>query len=96
MLDPNEEVKKAYPPSQLIEDYEGDRYVDDEWGYDEAQRKAFLAGAKFERDQIIEFIQRLKKVEEESNPKGATERSMSSYVIGEFDGLLHVLEKRNA
>jgi hypothetical protein len=98
MIDPIEKAKEAYPPSQVVGDYEGDRYVDDEWGYDEAQRTAFLAGAKFEREQIIEFIQRLKKVEQESLPAITLpmSKAMSGYAVGEFEGILHVLEKRNA
>lgn len=98
MIDPKTKAQEAYPPSHLVEDYEGDRYVDDEGGYDVAQRKAFLAGAKFEREQIIEFIQRLKKAEQESLPAIITpmSKAMRNYAIGEFDGILRILEKRNA
>jgi hypothetical protein len=39
-----EEALRRYPPSMLAEDYDGDRYVDDAYGYDEAQRAAFVAG----------------------------------------------------
>lgn len=46
------EALRRYPPSALIEDYDGDRYVDDEWGYDECQRKAFGAGAKWQHGKL--------------------------------------------
>lgn len=43
-----EAALKRYPPSMAVEDIEGtDRFVDDEWGYDEAQRAAFIAGAQW-------------------------------------------------
>jgi hypothetical protein len=38
------EALRRYPPSMPVEDYDGDRYQDDEYGYDEAQRAAFIAG----------------------------------------------------
>lgn len=31
--------------SRLIEDYDGDRYDEDEYGYDATARQAFVAGA---------------------------------------------------
>jgi hypothetical protein len=38
------EALLRYPPSMLVEDYDGDHYQDDEYGYDESQRAAFVAG----------------------------------------------------
>jgi hypothetical protein len=55
MTDVNAAAEAAYPPSQLIEDYDGDRYVDDEWGLDEMQRAAFRAGALWAATQEPEW-----------------------------------------
>lgn len=45
------EAHRRFPPSMLIEDYDGDRYVDDPYGYDECQREAFIAGAEWRAGQ---------------------------------------------
>lgn len=45
MIDVSTKALEQFPPSMVVEDYDGDRFVDDEYGYDEAQRKAFVLGA---------------------------------------------------
>lgn len=49
-----EEALKRFPPSMLIETPGGDDcYRDDEYGYDECQRKAFIAGAEWARSALV-------------------------------------------
>lgn len=55
----SEAAREKYPPSKLIEDYDGDRYVDDEWGYDECQRAAFIAGAELMAEKAAEVAEQI-------------------------------------
>lgn len=52
-FDAAEEAIRRYS-SRLIEDYDGDRYEEDEYGYDETARAAFLAGAEWLARRVIE------------------------------------------
>ncbi len=45
------EAQKRYS-GRLIEDHDGDRYVEDEYGYDVTAREAFVAGAAWQTEQI--------------------------------------------
>lgn len=65
MIKIEDEALKRFPPSMAIEGYpgEGDQFVDDEWGYDQAQRSAFITGAVWARQatlrEVADYVEKL-------------------------------------
>ena len=82
--------------SRLIEDYDGDRFEEDEYGYDATARQAFVAGALWARNFVLteagEAIRETApNLNAELNPvTGQPEPGMAAYIEGFHDAFAAV------
>lgn len=98
VIDAQEKANELYPPDHEVDDPNGATGVarSDPYGYDEIANRAFVQGARFEREQTLELLNRLKGVEENYTPITPEQAAASGYALGELQGIIAVLEARNA
>lgn len=69
-----DEALKRYPPSMAVEGHDDVYYRDDEYGYDETARNAFISGAEWATVEalhpVIEYLNRCRIMRVEPSTAG--------------------------